>query len=206
MKLSIHFFCVALLFQMFLLSASAHSQDISGRKSDIKDAISKISSNDAVERALSCNKALESDDPQLRSFALEACLQSNDRRVRDSAFRYIVKPQNKINIDIEVTERDIPAMEDSEKSLHGRPERPKKIFNARKLTLKIDKYNPKNDTFEGSSNLYNFEGSIGAGNLTFKFYNPYEGCVLTLINYNNGYLNGNFGCGGYSFAAKAHLP
>lgn len=198
--------CGFFLLTFLISSTPAHSQEMSGQASDIKAALAGISSNDPITRSLACNKALESDDPQLRSFALEACLQSEDRRVRDSAFRYIVKTQKKFIVDIEVTEKDLDMMDSKDKSLHDSPGRSKDIFNARKLVVRIDKYDQKNDTFEGDTNLSRFEGSIGAGSITFKFYNTYRSCSLVLKNYHNGYLNGHFGCGAYSFAAKAALP
>ncbi len=182
------------------------AQDIGDQANDIKIILGKICSQDSVESVLATKKAFESEDKDLRSFVLEKALQCKDRRVRDIGFKYLVEKHKDFTVDIDISEKDLPKIDAADKSLNDN-EKSKDLFKSKRLGLKIKEVNAQNDTFKGSSDLNDFVGSIGAGNITIKFtYFNVRTCTLVLKNYEDGYLTGNFGCNSYSFAAKAAMP
>lgn len=125
-------------------------------------------------------------------------MQSDDRRVKEVAFTYLVGQQKRFVVEIAVPEKSLEDIKDVAT-----------VNSARALTFStrdITKYGKSTQQFEGASSTFRyFRGGIAQDGLTFIF-NEGPRCKLQFPSATPGYPVGALSCGRYSFAAKSPLP
>lgn len=169
-----------------------------GRSADIKAILEKIGGNDPIERVLAVQEALASEDPFLRSLVVEKALLSDDRRVKATAFGYLIGQQKRFVVEVAVQDKALEDLKDK---------RTIAVARAMQLTtIDIREYEKGTQQFDGvATGIGKIKGAIAQDGLTM-IPDVYPECKLQFPGAIPGYLIGSFSCGNNSFVAKSALP
>lgn len=163
-----------------------------------------VINNGALFNALdAADELLSSKDQMTRSLAMEECLKSKERRLREVGFKYFIK-----NIKNFVVEINIPKSKEEELIGFDRAQnnggRFKDLLLLHSIYVETRDMDDNNQFYGSGTKLGNINGMIANGSL--KLFFPYYCDVIMSFNYvDGGYILGSLTIPNNSFSVKIPL-
>lgn len=186
---------------LLLLPAPAGAQTMPAEEKDIQAALERINGADPIQRVLAAEGALHSDNPLLRSLALEKTLESSDGRVKETGFVYLVTNQKRFIVNLEISPDKLEALNLNEGFKSN-------FLQLSPWTIVFESFDKNTLTLSGRANPpgASFVGSINQAGLIAAINVYGLNCKLQFRGVAGGALRGALTCGNVSFPASTPLP
>jgi hypothetical protein len=191
----------ALATALLLLAAVARAETMPAEEKDIQAALERINGPDPIQRVLAAEGALHSDNPLLRSLALQKTMESSDGRVKEVGFVYLVTIQKRFIATLEISsdKLEILNLNDLVKS---------RFLQLSPLTIVFESFDKNTLTVSGTADPpgASFIGSINQAGLIAALNIYGLNCKLEFRGVAGGALRGELTCRDVSFPARIPLP
>lgn len=193
---------VLLLSLVILLTAGVCYAQQGG--DDLEAKLAVISGNNISQASAVLDELLHSQVAMTRNRALEAAVQSKERRIREVGYIYLLRDMKKFIVELSVPQSSLPELEKQDK-IHISSGKYQEFARVSSLLFEIENFNDSNNTFKGRCpDFRGFEGSVAAGSINIVM--EITACSMKFNGYIPGYITGALFLPGNSFAAKIALP